>query len=311
MGQKQQLDGIDLGSLKVLVLVSDLGSFSAAANRLDVNQSTVSYTVERLRAVFRDPLFLRQGNRMLPTEKCSELTETARRMLDQLAAFTAEQAFDPVSATGSVTVSCNFHERQIVVPEFCARLRRAAPNVRLVVLESAVHGKRQLKRNECDIVLGPIEIFGEAYFRTHLFTDRYVCVMDPENPLTRAPLDLGAYRSARHIQVNHNGEWQGLYIAALEAKGVPFEPSVVLPSHDNLERIIAGSDLIATIPARLAQGLGDRLSVAEFPLEVPIHIDMYWTARTAQSGLHRWARQLLAEVARSRPDGAGSAAASQ
>ncbi|MEY9324164.1 LysR family transcriptional regulator [Sinorhizobium fredii] len=306
MGQKQQLDGIDLGSLKALVLVCDLGSFSAAANRLDVNQSTVSYTVERLRAVFRDPLFLRQGNRMLPTEKCLELTEAARRMLDQLAAFTAEQAFDPASASGSVTVSCNFHERQIVMPEFCARLRRAAPKVRLVVLESAVHGKRQLKQNECDIVLGPIEIFGEAYFRTHLFTDRYVCVMDRGNVLAKASLSLQDYRSAQHIQVNHNGEWQGLYIAALEARGVPFEPTVVLPSHDNLERIIAGSDLVATIPGRLAHGLNERLSVVEFPLDVPIHIDMYWTARTAQSGLHRWARQLLAEVARSRPEGDGT-----
>ncbi len=40
------------------------------------------------------------------------------------------------------------------------------------------------------------------------------------------------------------------------------------------------------------------LHVAALPFRVPISIDMYWSARTARSGLHKWARGLLAEEAK-------------
>jgi len=75
------------------------------------------------------------------------------------------------------------------------------------------------------------------------------------------------------------------------------EPEVTVSSHDILERLIPGSELVATIPYRLARRLSDRLALRPFPMEVFIQVDIYWTERTHHSGLHRWARQILAEVA--------------
>src|SRR5690349_19759651 len=69
------LDPVDIGALRTLVLVYDLRSFSAAAERLNVNQSTISYTVERLRVAFQDPLFVRQGNGVTATEHCAALVD--------------------------------------------------------------------------------------------------------------------------------------------------------------------------------------------------------------------------------------------
>ena len=292
------LDPVDIGALRTLVLVYDLRSFSAAAERLNVNQSTISYTVERLRGAFQDPLFVRQGNGVTATERCAALVDWARETIGQIEGLASPAKFDPAVAKGTVTISCNHHERQTLIPQFSARLRATAPHARLVLLDAAGHGNVHLKQNQCDIVLGPVGIVGENFYRRHILTDHYMCVMDPANPLARGRITLSAYCKAEHVFVTHNGEWQPLYIDVLKAKGIVLEPAVTLPSHDSLERIIPGTSLIAAIPRHLARATQGGLHIAPLPFHVPISIDMYWSARTAKSGLHKWARGLLAEVAK-------------
>ncbi|WGS18370.1 MULTISPECIES: LysR family transcriptional regulator [unclassified Bradyrhizobium] len=298
MAANSSIDPIDIGTLRTLVLVYDLQSFSAAAKRLDVNQSTISYAIERLRGVLRDPLFVRQGNGVSATERCASLVAWARDMIGEMEGLAVPAEFDPAVAQGTMTISCNYHERQTLIPQFCARLRASAPQARLVLLDAAGHGNVHLKQNQCDIVLGPVGIVGGSFYRRHILTDHYVCVMDPDNPLARGRVALSAYARAQHVFVTHSGEWQPLYLDVLKAKDIALEPAVTLPNHDSLERIIAGTRLVATIPYHLARAMRGGLHVAALPFRVPISIDMYWSARTAKSGLHKWARGLLAEVAK-------------
>jgi DNA-binding transcriptional LysR family regulator len=314
-----ELAQIDVHTLQLLVIVHDTGSFSVASNQLGISQSTVSYAIERLRKAFSDPLFVRQGNRITETDKCRDLVSQAREIVNRLQAIAAHSDFDPATAEGIVTLSCNHHERFLLVPAFLKAMRSAAPKAVLGLLESAVNGKRQLKENAADIVLGPVRILGDGYFRRHLFTDHYSCVMDPTNPLADGELTLERYRHAAHVAVTHNGQWQALYFEALRLRDIAIKPQLTLPSHDNLDLMIKGTDLVATIPNRLARAFettpehaaekcerfldngklkNKSLAVRPFPIHIPIEIDMYWTERTHRSGLHKWARQLLVDVAR-------------
>lgn len=292
------IDPIDIGTLRTLVLVYDLQSFSAAAKRLDVNQSTISYAIERLRAALRDPLFVRQGSGISATERCATLVQWAREMIMEIEGLASAVEFDPAAAQGTVAISCNYHERQTLIPQFSTRLRAMAPRARLVLLDAAGHGNVHLKQNQCDIVLGPVGIVGESVFRRHILTDHYVCVMDRAHPLARGPITLSAYCKAEHVFVTHSGEWQPLYLDVLKARDIVLEPMVTLPNHDSLEHIISGTRLVATIPYHLARAMHGNLHVASLPFRVPISIDMHWSARTAKSGLHKWARGLLVEVAK-------------
>ncbi len=293
----EDLAGIDLSALQTLVAVQDCASFSEASQRLGVNQSTISYAIKRLRKAFNDPLFVRQGNSIVATDKCEQLAQEARSVIEQMAALSSPLGFDPATAEGSVTVSCNHHERMFLIPDFVRQAQKEAPKATIHIFESAVDGKQQLKQNTCDIVLGPLAIIGDIYYRRRLFTDYYACVMDPAHPLAEGTLTLERYCASRHVAVTHNGRWEALYFAALRTRDTAITPDVTVSSHDILERLIPGSDLVATIPYRLARRLSDKLAMRQFPLDVFIQIDMYWTERTHYSGLHRWARQILAEVA--------------
>ncbi|SIT56931.1 LysR family transcriptional regulator [Mesorhizobium prunaredense] len=292
-----ELASVDLAALQTLVAVQDRASFSDASQLLGVNQSTISYAIKRLRKAFNDPLFVRQGNSIVATDKGEQLAQQARGILEQMAALSSPSGFDPATAEGSVTVSCNHHERMFLIPDFLRRAQKEAPQATIHIFESAVDGKQQLKENTCDIVLGPVSILGDIYYRRKMFSDHYACVMDPAHELTRGALTLERYCASRHVAVTHNGRWEALYFAALLARGIELEPDVTVSSHDILERLIPASELVATIPYRLARRLSDRLALRPFPMDVFIQVDMYWTERTHHSGLHRWARQILAEVA--------------
>ncbi|WP_224741739.1 helix-turn-helix domain-containing protein [Bradyrhizobium sp. 2S1] len=97
MAVNSSIDPIDIGTLRTLVLVYDLQSFSAAAKRLDVNQSTISYAIERLRCALHDPLFVRNGNGVTATERCAALVGWARDMIGEIDGLAAPAEFDPAT----------------------------------------------------------------------------------------------------------------------------------------------------------------------------------------------------------------------
>ena len=54
-----KLRGVDFRALETLQLVYRRMSFTAAAAELNIKQSSVSYTIDRLRKAFSDQLFVR------------------------------------------------------------------------------------------------------------------------------------------------------------------------------------------------------------------------------------------------------------
>lgn len=292
----KRLEKLDINMFRTLVTIYERGSFTEAANLIGINQSTASYTMKILRDSFEDPLFVRTGNKIEPTDRCHEIVEEVRDILTTLDRLAAKKDFEPEEAQGTVVISCNYHERRALIPEVVRRIRHDAPNIKIHLYEAAVDGKRQLLENTVDILLGPVAIIGDVFYRRNLFSDRYVCLMAADNPLAERSLTLEQFCNAKHIAITHNGRWEALFYSMLRVQGINLAPDVSIPNHDNLREMIRGSDLVATIPGRLAKDLSDELVIKPFPLEVPIAIDMYWTERTHFSGLHKWVRQILADV---------------
>lgn len=288
---------VDFAALRTLRLVHALGSFSRAAEQLGLTQSTVSYTVERLRRVFGDPLFVRQQGGIVATGRCDEIVAEAARLVDGYAAVLEPRAFDPSDAAARVTLSCNYYERAVLLPGLVQTLRGRAPGLRLTVLTSTTLGKEQLARGDADMLIGPVRIEQGTYYRRTLWRERYVCVMAPGNPLAGRTLTAETYLAAPQAVVIYGGTWQSRYLVEIEAQGGTPNAAVQVPSPAALPELLERTDLISTVPRRLAATFGPGLHVAECPFPAPFDIDLYWTARTHHSAMHRWLRSEIADLA--------------
>lgn len=285
--------GVDFRALKVLIRVHQLGSFTRAAEELGVNQSAISYTIEKLRTAFQDPLFVRQARHLLPTARCDDIVTRATELTDEFLQLAATPEFDPSSATQKITIACNFYERVLMIPKIVRAIRHEAPNLELEIIDSMGIGHERLMQGEADLLLGPFERTDPHFYRRDLYRDRYVCLMDPKHPKADQILSLEDFLRLEHVVVTYGGHWRSAYLLELARMGRDLSVALRVPSPAGLEQLVRGSDLVATVPERLSQAVGTGLAVVPCPIRVSIPIRLAWTVRNHRSPLFIWARELI------------------
>ncbi len=299
---------LELHALRVLVMIHELGTFTAVAERLDLNQSTVSYTVDRLRQIFGDELFVRQGRGIAPTARCQELVSQARSLLRQYEGMTKPSQFDPASFDGRFVVSCNPYEESVVLPALWALLRRTAPRAQLSVVRTRSLGGQQVLDGQADVLISPQELGDAGLQRRWLFEDRYVCFyLGEQSP---GSLSWKRYQRANHIRLRYDESWFPLYRDMLRQKGMELETSLELPGLSSLPAILAlcareqdrGIETIFTAPERLEGSLmGARplgLHKAPAPFDCRFDVYLYWPSREKTAARSQWLRDLIVTSAR-------------
>ena len=176
-------------------------------------------------------------------------------------------------------------------------LRARAPGMRLNVLTSTVLGKGQLDRGESDLLISPVPIEDGSFFRRHLMREHSVCVMAQGNPLVGQEMTEDTYLSAPHVTVIYGGTWQSRYLVEIEARGRSLNEILRVPSPAAVPRILEGTDLISTLPSRVARAYGAALHITDCPFSGPFDIYLYWNARTHHSPMHSWLRAQIVEAA--------------
>lgn len=289
---------VDFRALEVLIRVYRLGSFTRAAEELEINQSVVSYTIDKLRGVFGDPLFVREARKLIATPRCEEVVGEAGELLSRFADLTVARDFDPKESRETVTIACNYYERALIIPQIIHAIRDEAPKLRVEIVDSSWLGHDKLLRMEADLLIGPFEQLGAAFYSRTLYDDSYACLMDPTHPAAGQPLTLARYLGLEHVYITYGGKWKSRYMQALEEAGHTLNIALRTPSPAGLEQVIQGTELVATIPERLSRQLGQGLFVAPCPISAPVTIQMVWTARSQASMMHKWLRDLIVRVTR-------------
>ena len=78
---KSTLRGVDLNLLTVFDAVMQEQNITRAAHNLGMSQPTVSNAVARLKVMFNDELFMRQGRGIQPTQRARQLFGPIRQAL--------------------------------------------------------------------------------------------------------------------------------------------------------------------------------------------------------------------------------------
>src|SRR5258706_461364 len=124
------LASVDLNLLVAFDALLTERHVTRAGERVGLSQPAMSNALARLRALFDDPLFVRNAGRMEPTTRAAALAEPVRGALLQLqTALEGAGPFDPATARRRfVLASADFTEL-LLLPRLIERLDRHAPHI--------------------------------------------------------------------------------------------------------------------------------------------------------------------------------------
>jgi DNA-binding transcriptional LysR family regulator len=143
---------LDLELLRSFVSVVDAGGFTRAGERVHRTQSTVSQQIKRLEDDVGQPLLIRSGKDVTPTEAGERLLSYARRLL-----ALAEEARDVLARPGhegAVRLGIPEDFAAYRLTELLATFSRSRPGLRLDVrADQSTYLRRDLERGDLDLAL--------------------------------------------------------------------------------------------------------------------------------------------------------------
>lgn len=295
--KKANSTGVNFAALRTLKVVHELGSISMAARMLDVDQSSISYTLKRLRSVFGDPLFVRVERGIIATERCSEIVDEISELLESYEQLTRPKEFDPATAEFELSVALSHAAQAILMTEVVRFLRKFAPGIRLRFLQSRDSAEAALLAGSCDILIRPLPEEPVLFHRRHLLRDRCVCLVDRDSPYAGGGITLEEFAAARHILVSFEGRYRPPWLEPLEALNLNYDVALDLASTSEIDSFVAGTDLIATITEQLAIRCSDKVAIIDAPMDSYQDIYMFWSDKTHELAPMRWIRNVIAETA--------------
>ena len=274
---------------------------SRTAQRLHVTQPTVSGMLSRLRVIFDDPLFVRTQHGLLPTPRAEALAPALQQLIDDATALVSPEIFDPQTSAATVTISTNDYMQSALIVPLVAKLRQAAPNMRVGVrnLEvAALTGK--LARGDIDMAITIPEFTDTTLNTCFLYREEYVAVVRKEHSIRARRPSLKQFLSYDHVLMSPTeGSFSGPADEAIEALGGTRRVAISVPNFSALAEVLQEDDFIAFMPKRLLARYAEKLRSISAPIQVPgFDVIVAWHPRADAEPVHMWVREMLANLSR-------------
>ncbi|KAF3998187.1 LysR family transcriptional regulator [Glaciimonas immobilis] len=274
-----------------------------AAVRLGVSQSALSYTLERMRVRFADPLFVRVGNKMSPTPFADRLGAASARVLRTVETeMEGLTPFDPATTQREFRLLVNEVGAMTMVPKLIRLLASVAPGARLAPErgDSSTLAKA-LATGQIDLAAGHFANVDDRLYQQLLFKRDYVCIARRDHPYISDAISLKEFSQAPQILVDAAPVTQD-WINALLSKH-SLRPTIAMTSQHiaAIPFFVANSDMISIIPKEVYDLFLPIAAIKKitFPVPIPpIDIRQYWHARLASDPALRFFRELVFEATR-------------
>ncbi len=291
---------MDMKLLAVFDEIYKTRSVSRAGESLGLPQTSVSLALGRLRRVFNDQLFVRTGDGMLPTPRAAALVPQLRQALELLQSATRQQAeFDPASSNKAFRIAMTDISHLEFLPALMNKLGNVAPGVRIEVLRITSETARLLESGDADLAIGYMPELDAGFYQQRLFEDGFACVVRRAHPRIDKNLTESRFKKERHVILAAPGTGNEIVEQELKRQQTQRNVALSLPTLPGVGNLLAHTDLIATVPERIAQTLVKIAQVKAIasPYKFPrFAIKQHWHERFQNDQANRWLRSTLAEL---------------
>ncbi|MCB1397480.1 MAG: LysR family transcriptional regulator [Rhodobacteraceae bacterium] len=292
----------DLNLFVVFEAIYAQGGVTRAAEVLNLSQPTISHALARLRERVGDPLFVRHGQKLVPTPLAQQMIGPVREALRLFErTLGALDGFDPAHARLDFVVGMrSLMESTYFLPLVLA-LGDHAPGVSIT---STGFDRRRLEptlaAGELNAVIDVFLPLSDAIRREHLGESRSVVVMRRGHPLAEQGLTLDRYLAADHLIVTSRPQGLGPEDTVLARDGLRRKIRARCLQANTAMRMVASSNILLT----MAEGFAQRANMWFDNVFLPVPFEaevvdtyLYWHENADADPANRWFRSLVRAAA--------------
>ena len=267
-----------------------------------VTQPAMSKTLNRLRNLLEDDLFIRSSHGLTPTAKTLELEGPVNKILAELTELiVSNQEFDPANTPATISLATLGTSASVGLPRFIDTLRQEAPKVMLISQHIDDKWEDRLRSGSLDFAIVAKKKFDDDMVTKRLMSIKPVLYMRNDHPLAKVKhVTLEQRRQYQHMAVyfpnfeSTKEDIRKLFASFGILSNVPFLSTNLLVCLETLretDMLMIGSDRL--MDAKLvsenfvSKPLADLINLKIDALSLVQHI------RTKNSPLHSFLAKMI------------------
>lgn len=297
------LKELDANLLVVLDALLFDASVTKAAERLGRSPSAVSHALANLRELFGDELFVRAGQRLVPTAKANEVAPTVHVIVSGMESLLRPSTpFDPETQERCFILACRETGELTLLQRLREKIHDHAPGIRLAWKQ--LRGRDSLEdlrasRIQFLIMEGDPDDDTADFVWSHLSDETYVTLGRRNHPLTKSRKPRSGYDDFEHVFVTQHDGSPDFVQAHFEKYGMTINDEMRASSAFVALFLLLDSDRLATVPKSVADAVARKIGLAEItqpfePLIVPNFFG--WHRSQDRDECHEWVRHQFLDL---------------
>lgn len=289
---------VDLNLFIVFEAIYAEGSVTRASLKLNLTQPAISHALGRLRVMFDDPLFVRQGHLMVSTPLARSIIEPVRQSLRGFeVTLNKLNRFDPASTEKEFSLALRDVLESTVLPPLMVALERDAPHARVAAVQvDRRELESELQAGTLDCAIDVLLPLASDIRHTRILADRTLVVARRGHPRLQGDITLQQYLAEEHILASSRRKGPGIEDFELSRIGMQRKIRLRCQHYFAACRVVSQTDLILTMPERYARVANQQFDnqLLALPLEMPAwDVYLYWHANVEDDPANKWLRERL------------------
>jgi len=293
---------LDLNLLVALDALLIERSITRAAERIFLSQSAMSNALGRLRDYFEDELLIQVGRKMELTPRAEMLQGAVHDVLLRIdTSIASSPEFDCTKSDREFTLCVSDYSMNMLIPHALELLAKQRATVRFRLLPQVNAPARSLEQGDADLLIIPKGYCSPDHPTELLFTEDFVCTVWNKSTHASSGLSFERYANAGHIVMQPTESSQPAFEGwFVERFGLARRVDVTSYNFASLPFLVIGTELIATVHARLARKVAVALPITLIPVPLPmpqLEQAMQWHKYRSLDPALIWLRTLMLDAA--------------
>ncbi len=291
------LRSVDLNLITVFDAVMQEQNITRAAQTLGMSQPAVSNAVSRLKIMFNDELFMRNGRGIKPTQRARQLFGPIRQAIQLIKNELPTSIFIPETSTRAFKLAICGPSDLRFAPHILNNIALHAPNVTVQV--ETEHDRdivSKLRYQELDFIIDYVQFIEPGFCSTEMFSDELVVIASANHPRLSGEISCKDLQRESHAVLKRHGEVYGYGESFYREAG--YTEAYQGVSLSNILYVVSQSELVAVAPRWIVEtGRYQNLQIISLPSDKNI-IRGYlsWHASAEKDKGHLWMRDQLLSI---------------